>query len=241
MAKETAPQPTPPLAPPDASPADIEQLTQAREDVQALRENVSRYGTLTAAVLGALFLGVAGYFAYTLWYLPSQEAEAEKKAVQAFNDFTIDSLNRALKGQAPLPGTEKLASEYSGTKVGNLAAYMTGVAYLNEGKVDKGSEALNDFDTGENMVSVTALAAKAYVAEEKNDFASAAGLYRRAAELMKNDQTTPLYLMEAARCQELAKDYSGALKTYREIKFKYPKATVASSVDKYIAKLSSQN
>jgi predicted negative regulator of RcsB-dependent stress response len=241
MAKENASQPTPPLAPANATPADIEQLAQAREDVQALRENVGRYGTLTAAILGALFLGIGGYLAYTLWYLPSQEAEAEKKAVQAFNDFTIDSLNRALKGQAPLPGTEKLASEYSGTKVGNLATYMTGVAYLNEGKLDKGSEALNQFNTEKDMVSVTALAAKAYVAEEKNDFTTAAGLYRQAAELVKNEQTTPLYLLEAARCQELAKDYAGALKTYREIKFKYPKATTASNVDKYIAKLSGQN
>jgi tetratricopeptide (TPR) repeat protein len=188
-------------------------------------------------VAGALAL-VGVYFLFN--YLQKEkEKEGLEQSIYAFRFYEQDSLNRAIKGSGQYPGLEKIVEEYGGSKAGNQARLLLGSAYYKLGQVDKGIEQFTDADFGsDNMAAVTALVGIAYGYEEKKDFNQAAEYYQKAAERQKNQYTTPLLLMDAARCFEEAGAKDKALEIYQTIKKEYPLSEAGKNAEKYIAKLS---
>lgn len=199
-----------------------------------------RYRTLIiggGVVIVAAVLGVVGW-----GYLQDQQnTEANAAMFQAVEKFEADSLQLALRGNGNYLGLEDIASEYSGTDAGNQANYYLGVAYLKDDSLDDatGIEYLERVSASGNTLALARDVALAFAYERLEDFDKAAGLFKSAAYTPEaNESSTPYLLLEAGRCYELAGDTDEALDVYETIKEDFPASTEATSIDKYIGRVS---
>src|ERR1700733_7450974 len=120
---------------------DIESRWSNVEDY--FQKNKKRVSTITTIILVA----VAGYFAYTYWYMPGQEKEAEAAIYPAQRLFAIDSINKAI------PLFESVVDQYGSTKIGHTANYYLGVCYFQKKDYQKALDCLEKFDANDIMVS----------------------------------------------------------------------------------------
>jgi tetratricopeptide (TPR) repeat protein len=227
------------------TPVDDIQVGEAAADTAS--DFLTRYRNVIAVALVGVLLIIAGYWYYTD-YIETQNKEAIDEMFVAVRYFEDDSLDKALKGTTEHRGLEFLADEYSGTEAGNLCKYYLGLTYLKKYQVDttnarntfldKAQENLENYSKSDNLLAMGAYAALAFIYEEKNEFRQAAQYWRYAAAVNENSQTTPYFLMQAAKSLELAKDGEGALQIYKQIKERYPLSTEGQQVDKYIARYS---
>lgn len=190
--------------------------------------------------VGVILVAIV-YFGFFAGSTPEKEDAAGDAIFMAVRYYENDSLNLALNGDGNNSGLLELASEYSGTSVGNLCNFYIGSIYLRQGNT---SEALNYFDAvdkKDNFVSATAYSAMASITEDLGDFEKAAGYYEKAAATLTNIHTTPFYLQHAARCYQLAENTSAALRTFKQIRDEYPNSTEGQQVEKYIALLEDNN
>jgi len=172
---------------------------------------------------------------------PEKEDAAGDAIFMAVRYYENDSLNLALNGDGNNSGLLELASEHSGTSVGNLCNFYIGSIYLRQGNA---SEAFNYFDAvnkDENFVSATAYSAMASISEDQGDMEQAATYFEKAAATLQNIHTTPFYLQHAARCYQQAENTSAALRLFKQIKDEYPTSSEGQQVEKYIALLEDNN
>ncbi|MCZ2356700.1 MAG: tetratricopeptide repeat protein [Bacteroidia bacterium] len=227
-----AEQPTPVINQPKTEIPVVAETVESTINYDVL---IQKYKNFALGILGGIVLAIGGYLYYQS-YLGDQQKEAVDQMVRAVRFFEKDSVDKAIKGDSQYPGFEKLADEYSGTPAGNLCKYYLGCCYLKKGNINKGVEYLESFSKGDDLIGASAYAALAFAHEEKKDFAEAAKNYRKAASINENSQTTPFFLMNAARNEELAGNNAGALEIYQTIKRKFPNSQEGQSVEKYIAK-----
>ncbi len=190
-------------------------------------------------VVAAIAIVVGGYFAYQSFYLKPLQIEAQEEMFMAEKYFGADSMNLAIYGDGVYPGFLEISDEYSGTKAGNLANYYLGIAYLRTGQYEAAIDALEDFNSEDVMVGSVALGAAGDAYMELGDYNKAASYYQKAANRKKNNFTTPVYLMKAARTYELLGEYANAIELYNQIKQDYKTSPQAVEIDKYIARAES--
>lgn len=189
------------------------------------------------ALLAFLILGAIGYSVYQ----NSQNEEANSELFRAINAFENDSLVQAVRGGGQFLGFEEIADAYSGTAAADQANYYLGVAHLKSDSLDDaiGIEYLEKVGGSGNSLAMARDVALAFAYERQEDFDKAASLFEKAAyALGSNDATTPLLLMEAGRCYELAGEKSDALAAYETIKEDFPTSIEATRIDKNIARVS---
>lgn len=187
-------------------------------------------------ILGAIAAMVALYVGYRYWYVPEQEAEAVQDMYMVEKYFAKDSFNLVLSGTDAASSAEKLADEYSMTKSGNLAHYMTGIAYLRTGEYQKAIDHLKEFDSDDQVISSVAIGATGDAYMELGQVDEAISHYLKAANNNKNKFTTPIYLKKAALAYEDKQNYTEAIKLYEQIKNDYPDTNEGREMEKYIAR-----
>ncbi|MEO0060028.1 MAG: hypothetical protein RLZZ312_1675 [Bacteroidota bacterium] len=193
-------------------------------------------------VVGAITFIALAYFAYQKFIAePNEEDAIEQMFVaqqnfkQATDGVKSDSLfNLALNGSDGKFGFVKIASEYSGTKTGNLANYYAGMAFLNSGKYDKAIEYLSDFSSDDKILKPISIGAIGDAHAQKNQLQEALDFYVKAAENNKNDMTTPIYLLKAGKVALALKNKEEALKFFTDIKENYEASTEAQGIDALI-------
>jgi TolA-binding protein len=188
-----------------------------------------------------LVVAVAGYFGLKQFYFEPREQEAQVEIFKAQQMFDVDSFNMALKGNGTFKGFADIASEYSGTKAGNLAHYYAGICMLRTGDYAGAVDMLEGFSSDNALVGPLAagLLGDAYV--ESGDIEKGAKQYLKAARMSKNKLTSPVFFKKAGIAFEELKNYSDAVEAYTNIKNDYPDAQEATDIDKYIARASSLN
>ncbi len=186
-----------------------------------------------------LVVAVAGYFGLKQFYFEPREQEAQVEIFKAQQMFDVDSFNMALKGNGTFKGFADIASEYSGTKAGNLAHYYAGICMLRTGDYAGAVDMLEGFSSDNALVGPLAagLLGDAYV--ESGDIEKGAKQYLKAARMSKNKLTSPVFFKKAGIAFEELKNYSDAVEAYTSIKNNYPDAQEATDIDKYIARASS--
>lgn len=186
-----------------------------------------------------LVVAVAGYFGLKQFYFEPREQEAQVEIFKAQQMFDVDSFNMALKGNGTFKGFADIASEYSGTKAGNLAHYYAGICMLRTGDYAGAVDMLEGFSSDNALVGPLAagLLGDAYV--ESGDIEKGAKQYLKAARMSKNKLTSPVFFKKAGIAFEELKNYSDAVEAYNSIKNDYPDAQEATDIDKYIARASS--
>lgn len=167
-------------------------------------------------VLLAVIVAVGGFFGYNYWRT-QQDNQAQAAMFRAVDNWEADSLKPALQGDGKLPGLNKVATEYSGTKAGNLANFYAGVALLKQGKFSEAYNALDKFSSSDYLVQARAYSLMGDAQLEQGKAKEAAELYGKAADYQANEYFTPGYLLKQGVALETAKDNEGALKAYNRI------------------------
>ena len=189
---------------------------------------------------------VAGVAIFTVGYLAYQKFIATPKQDEAANEMFVaqqnfqkatdgvasDSLYKlSLNGSEGKFGFVKIADEYSGTDAGNLANYYAGMAYLNTGKYAEAIDFLSKFNSEDIVLNAMAKGAIGDAYSQQNKPKEALENYVKAAEVNKNDFTTPRFLLKAGKTALVLGNKEEALKYFTDIKDNYDATPEAASVD----------
>lgn len=215
------------------------------ESAEALQQGISKTEEFAKRnqklVFGAgigIVLVVAAILFFQ-WNNAQQNEKAQKELFPAQFYLEKDSLKKALKGDNANTtiGLEAVADEFSGTKGGDLAKFYIGVQRLKEGKFDEAISNLEGFNPNDLLLQarVYSLIGDAYM--EKNDLGNAISNYKKASENNPNEFFTPTYMMKLALAQELNKDLSGAVETYKKIISEFGESSEKASAQKKLAKI----
>jgi tetratricopeptide (TPR) repeat protein len=196
---------------------------------------------------GAIVLGVVGlYLAFTLYYVPTKDAEAQAEAFYAEQYFEKDSFNLAINGgktirladgtDKTIMGFQQISDEYSFTPTANLAHYYLGVSYLRTGKYQEAIDELEKFSTKDVLLSSVAIGAMGDANMELKKTDEAIKYYLKAADKKGNDFTSPIYLKKAGFAYETKGEYADAVKLYERIQKEYTKSTEGRDIEKYITR-----
>ena len=197
------------------------------------------------AIGGAIVLGVVGlYLAFTLYYIPTKDAEAQAEAFYAEQYFEKDSFNLAINGgktirqadgtDKTIMGFQQIADEFSFTPTANLAHYYLGISYLRTSKFQEAIDELEKFSTKDVLLSSVAIGAMGDANMELKNADAAIKYYLKAADGKSNEFTSPIYLKKAGFAYETKGEYADAVKVYERIQKEYTKSTEGRDIEKYI-------
>jgi tetratricopeptide (TPR) repeat protein len=188
----------------------------------------------------ALVAVVLGFYAIRNYYIVPREAEATAQMFMAQKYFEKDSLKLALNGDGNYPGFLSVIDDYKWTSASNLSHYYAGISFLKQGKFQDAIDQLKKFNGKDELVAPMAVGAIGDAYMELNQPEKAASEYESAANLRDNKLTTTLFLQKAAFAYEELKNFDKALSIFEKIKTKYPNSMEAQDVDKYIAKIKTE-
>ncbi|MEW6469979.1 MAG: tetratricopeptide repeat protein [Bacteroidota bacterium] len=186
-------------------------------------------------IVGVVVGLILAYVAYEKLFVEPAEAEAQQELFWPERYFEKDSFRLALDGDGTHQGFIDIADQYGSTPSGNLASYYAGVCLLNLGRYEEAIEYLEDFDAKDDMLGPVATAAIGDAHMELGRVDEAIDHYVKAANMFKNEFTTPIFLMKAGRAYEDQGNFKDALKMYEQIKADYPETREGKEIDKFIA------
>ena len=175
---------------------------------------VERNQKILFSGLIAIAVIILGFLAYNKYVMEPKEKEAANELAypksyfeQAQNNTAeVDSLYAlSLNGADGKYGLVDIAENYSNTKAGNLAKYMSGIAYLKTGDYENAIKYLSDFSSDDEMLSAIALGNIGDAFTEINQPSDAYEYYLKAANARDNSFTTPYYLFKAGNTAKLRK------------------------------------
>ena len=207
-----------------------------QEQTNSFEAFILQYQKVLSIGLSIILIAIVAYVGTTQYYIPNQNAKAQKEIFQAQQYFEDDSLDLALKGDGANPGFKAISEEYSWTKTGNLANYYAGIIYLKKGKYEDALDHLGDFETTSNVLQPLAYGGMGDAYSEQDKYSQAADYYLKAANAKDNNFTSPIYLMKAGLVLEESGNYQKALDTYKQLKNDYPDSNQASDIEKYISR-----
>jgi tetratricopeptide (TPR) repeat protein len=191
----------------------------------------------------AVAVVILGYLAYNKYIVEPNELEAadelaypKKYFEQAQNTtIAVDSLyNLSLNGADGKYGLVDIADNYNNTKAGNIAKYMSGIAYLKIGDYENAIKYLSDFSSDDEMLGALALGNIGDAFAEINQQNDALKYYIDASEYKVNNFTTPLYLFKAGLMAMELEEYDKAEDLFIKIKDDYSKSDEAINISIYI-------
>ena len=220
---------------------DKEVLEGKLEGIESALSRTERYIEENQKSLTIILLAIVGvvaiYFSFNRFYLKPQEEKAQAQMYIAEKYFESDSLKKALNGDGNYPGFLSIIDEYGLTESANLAHYYAGVCYKNMGKYKEAIDYLKKFDANDRILSNVALGAMGDCYAELNQTDEAIKYYKKAANNVKNDFSTPLYLMRAGILLEEKNDFKQAFELYERIQKEYFKSQEGQQIEKYITRV----
>lgn len=200
---------------------------ELQHEISVVQTTVEKNKTVIYGVVGALVIGLFGYFGYK-YYSASQDEEGQANLFGAVYKFEADSNKVAAKEMS------KIASDFGGN-TGNLANFYAGVANLKEGKYDTAIEQLKSFSSSDLLVQARAYSLIGDAYSEKKAYSDAIDYYKKASEYKANKYFTPTYLMKLAAAYEANKEQKEALAIYTEVVDKYAESSEAINAKKFKA------
>lgn len=194
-------------------------------------------GKALTGVALAIFVIVAGYFAYTRLYLKPLEQEAQRAIFEAQQLFEADSLEQAVNGAGSRMGFLEIADEYSNTKAGNLANYYAGVSYLQMGQYENAIRLLDEFNTDDPILSVMAVGTIGDAFMELGQTEEALEYYDQASRESDNALVVPYYLQKAGLVAEMQGEFDAAKDYFERIKSDFSDSKQGADIEKYIARV----
>lgn len=188
------------------------------------------YGVIAVIVI------IAGIIIYNTYVAAPREDKASTTLAKGQEYFGEEQFDKALNGdKAGFEGFISIASDYSGTKAGNLANLYAGLCYAKLDKWAEAAEYLEKFDTkGDQMISPAAIGALGNAYAHLNQLDKAVDCLKKAAKKADNNSLSPTFLIQAGEILESQGKKDEALKLYQEVKDKYFNSMQYQTIDKYI-------
>lgn len=214
------------------------------ETASKTEEWVAKNQKYIFVIVGLAAVLVLGYLGYKEFIIkPKQQNalndmyQAKKYFNQAVTGAEKDSLyTLALNGGEGKFGMLDIIDEYSGTDAANLANYYAGMAYLNLKDYKNAVTYLSDFSSTDETLAPIAKGGIGDAFIQLDQPEDALGYYEEAADMRKNDFTTPLYLYKAGTTALATGNYDKALTHFKRIKDEYPNSTEAANIDIFIGR-----
>lgn len=188
-----------------------------------------------AIVIGVvgLLVVVGGVLGYRKFVVEPNNREASELMWKAEYYFEVDSLDKALNGDDQWPGFYTIAGDYGGTASGKLAHFYIASILMQQadyqGAIDHYSEAKVDDDVLRTMAIGNT--GDALVELGRTD--EAVKQFEKAAGMITNDFTTPLFLMKAGILHQQSSNWSAAAKAFKRIAKEFPTSAEANQARKY--------
>ncbi len=212
-----------------------ERIVAVEEAFSKTEQFIEKYQQIIMIVIGVIIVVILGFFGFKRFYLAPKEKDAQSQMFMAEKYFEQDSLQKALNGDGQYLGFLAVIDEFGMTKSANLSQYYAGICYLKLGQFEKALEHLNKFSSSDQFVGPMAKGAMGDANMELKQVQKAADLYMDAAEMKKNEFTTPLFLKKAAMAYEELGNYEKAITIYKKIKENYSRSNEGREADKYIS------
>ena len=230
----------------------IEEHSTTADVFNTLDETASRSEKFVIKNQKTIFIVLALLVVLILSYLPYQKYIKAPKEKEAANELAfpkvyfekattstvaVDSLfTLGLNGADGKLGFVDIASQYSGTKAGNLANYYAGISNLKIKNYQEAIEYLEQFSSDDELLGPTAKGAIGDAFADINQPEDALEYYLKAADLKDNNFSSPLFLFKAGNTAMGLEKFSTALDIFNRIKKEYPGSEEAKNIDIYIKK-----
>lgn len=201
----------------------------------ALKESFNsnkRIKIVTYTVAGVLIAMLLFFLYRQFFWKPSNEKSKDGYWV-ALNYIAKDSTDKAIAALVPF------VKRYDGKSGGEIGQYLLATQYMKRGKFKKALVNLEGVEVEDAYLSIMCIGLKGDCKSELKKYADAIEFYVQAADADDNDYTAPMYLFKAGGCAEKLKKYSLATELYTRIKDEYPTYANKKTIDKYIARASS--
>ncbi|MBB5396493.1 MULTISPECIES: tol-pal system YbgF family protein [unclassified Mucilaginibacter] len=217
--------------------------TEVKSNTTATKNNVVKGGSFVQEnqkslifIAAAIVVMIVIYVAYLKLYLAPREVTAANQMHVAQDFWANKDWDKAINGDNGYPGFKKIITDYSNTKVANLAYFYLGTAYLNKGEYRQAIDNLTNYRGDDNMVAAEALGSTGDAYVELKDYDKAETYFKKAADKASNKFLSPFYLKKLGLVYEAKKDYKSAVDTYKKIKTDYFDSAEAQNIDEYIAR-----
>lgn len=180
-----------------------------------------------------LVLVVGAVLGYNKFIAAPRAQEAAENVWKAQYYFEVDSLDRALNGDDQWPGFYTIADQYSSTPSGKLANFYIGSILLQQGDYEGAISFYEKAKVDDDVLRTMAVGniGDAYVELGRND--DAVRQFEKAASMITNNFTTPLFLMKAGILHQEKGNWSAAAKAFGRIAKDFPTSTEANQARKY--------
>lgn len=230
----------------------LEENSTTAEVFNTLDESASRTEEWAVKNQNYIIGAVATIVVVVLGYLAYNKFVAEPKASEAMNEmfkaqqYFEQALNGAaakdslytlsLNGGEGKYGMLDIIDEYSGTPAANLANYYAGMAYYSLNDYTNTVKYLGDFSSKDAMLGPIANGRIGDAFIQLNQPEDALSYYEKAANMNKNDYTTPMFLFKAGNVALSLGKSKKALDHFTTIKENYPSSNEANNIDAFIGK-----
>ncbi|MBP9080276.1 MAG: tetratricopeptide repeat protein [Flavobacteriales bacterium] len=187
---------------------------------------------ITVAVVAVLAI-VGGLLGYRKFISEPRAKEAQEMIWKAQYYFEIDSLDKALNGDGNYLGFASVAEQYGSTSTGNLAKFYMAVIFHQKGEYETALQYYKEADLGDDVLRVMAVGNQGDVLVELGKPAEAAAQFMQAADLVKSDYTTPMFLMKAGIVYQQQNDWKNAARCFGRIVSDFPNSPDATTAKKY--------
>ncbi|MBX2983170.1 MAG: tetratricopeptide repeat protein [Flavobacteriales bacterium] len=190
---------------------------------------------VTIAVVAVLVI-VGGLLGYKKFVSEPRAQEAQEMIWKAQYYFEIDSLDKAMNGDGNYLGFAQVADDYGSTTTGNLAKFYMAVIFHQKGDYENALQYYKEADLDDNVLRVMATGNQGDVLVELQRPAEAATQFMKAADMVKSDYTTPMFLMKAGIVYQQQNDWKNAAKCFGRVASDYPGSPDANTAKKYAAR-----
>lgn len=178
---------------------------------------------------------LSGWLYYNRNYRkPKLEEEANAAAWKAEMYFNQDSIDLALNGDGQSLGLKEIADQFSNTKTGDRAAYLTGSALMQKGEYEEALTYLKKADFSDDIIAPLSMVLIGDCHSEMGDYKKAASNYMKAANYNDNEFTTPYSLNKAAMVYMKLDQWEDAYNAFSRIDKDYKDTRFGLEAEKWV-------
>jgi tetratricopeptide (TPR) repeat protein len=209
------------------------------DNAQVQTENFfEKNSKMVVVAIVVIFVLAAAIFGYKKLIVEPRLNDAQEMLYEAQYRFEQQNADfaLALNGDENVPGFAQVIEKYGNTPAGNLATVYAAACALRLGDFDAAEGYLAKYSnvkgaTGE-LVNAMAVGIRGEIAVEKGDYAAAAAIFEKAANVSDNNYSAPLYLRKAAMAYAAAGNAAKAQECLQTINDKYPSSIEAREAEK---------
>lgn len=200
----------------------VEFFRDLDKDALQTERFVEKNAKLLSAVFGALVLAVVGYFLYQQFIVEPKNTEATMAYLSAQKNLAQGKDAEALGGKSGAnPGFLGTYDNFSGTKVGKLAAYNAGLLKFKQGKFQEAYDLLDKFSSDNEVLTAMKYGAMADCQANLNKAEEALSLLDKATTASKDPYTSYYFTRKAGLLALALKRKEEAKKYFSAIDEKY--------------------